>query len=77
MLPFVKKMRHVLYGYNIDDDQTVDDKITAVSWCDGANTQLSAIVNENQQIVDERLKIITNKHSAARTAVEQACDLRW
>ena len=39
------------------------------------SVQLNAIVNREQQETDENTKIATNKHSAARTAVEQPCDV--
>ena len=74
-MPFIKKSRKLLYNYSTTDDEEVNEKYTAVCWNDGANTQLAAVVNEAQQTIDARSKVITNKHSAARTAVEQACDM--
>ena len=73
LVPFVIKMRELLYDFKSTTNVPAD--YTAVCWNDGANTQLAAVVNELQQTIDEELKIITNKHSASRTAVEQACDM--
>ena len=72
LLPFIKNVRSRLYQH--DDNTFIPDELSAVCWCDGANTQLLAITNEKQQIEDALNKIITCKHSAARTSVEQACD---
>ena len=47
---------------------------TAAKKTDGANVQLAAVIDELQKM-DELLKIITNKHSAAQTAVEHPVDL--
>ena len=57
---------------NPDDD--IPDELTSVCWCDGANTQLVAIISEDNQKMDEINKIPTNKHSVSRTSVEQGCD---
>ena len=73
LVPFVLKMRKLLYGY--EETEHVDPNYTAVCWNDGCGTQLAAVVNELQQVVDGEMKIITNKHSASRTAVDQACDM--
>ena len=60
--------------YQHDGNLAIPDELSAVCWCDGANTQLAAITNEDQQKEDAANKISTCKHSAARTSVEQACD---
>ena len=72
LLPFIKNVRSRLYQH--DNNTPIPDELSAVCWCDGANTQLAAIINEEQQNDDATNKIITCKHSAARTSVEQACD---
>ena len=73
LLPFISLVRERLYGWK--PGTPIPDALTAVCWNDGANVQLNSIVSEEQQIHDEKMKIITNKHSASRTAVEQPCDL--
>ena len=73
LLPFIKCARSNLYGWV--EGTPIPIELTAVCWCDGACVQLLAVVNETQQLNDEKDKIITNKHSAARTAVEKPCDL--
>ena len=72
LLPFLSTCRENFYGWH--RSSPVPDTLTAVCWCDGANVQLKAITNEQQQIRDKINKIITCKHSASRTSVEQACD---
>ena len=72
LLPFIKNIRRVLYQHDINTP--IPDELSAVAWCDGALTQLASITNESQQIDDAANKISTCKHSAARTAVEQAAD---
>ena len=72
MLPFVSDCRTKLYSHA--GSSAVPDDLTAVCWCDGANVQLSAITEESHQARDYTNKIITCKHSASRTSVEQACD---
>ena len=72
LLPFISLVRERLYGWK--PGTPIPDALTAVCWNDGANVQLNSIVSEEQQIHDAKMKIITNKHSASRTAVEQPCD---
>ena len=71
--PFVFKVREELYGWV--KGTPIPDELTAACWVDGASVQLGAIIGEHQQIQDEQDKIVSNKHSAARTAVEQPCNL--
>ena len=72
LLPFIKNVRSRLYQHDVNSP--IPDELSAVCWYNGANTQLAAITNEVQQKEDACNKIITCKHSAARTYVEQACD---
>ena len=73
LLPFVNNIRRVLYQH--DKNSPIPDELSAVAWCDGANTQLAAITNKSQQKEDAANKISTCEHSAAITAVEQGCRL--
>ena len=52
----------------------IPDFLTAVSWMDGANGQIKKITSVESLREDEKQKIKTCKHSASRTAVEQAAD---
>ena len=69
--PFIEKIRKSRYDMQGDD---VPDDLRVVSWSDGANAQIKHITNEETLKKDEDLKITNCKHSAARTAVEQAAD---
>lgn len=60
--------------YQHDDNSLIPDELSAVCWCDGANTQLVAITNEEKQKEGAANKMYTRNHSAERTSVEQACD---
>lgn len=71
--PLVKKIRKSVYGYDSEND-SIPVELTAVSWSDGCGTQLNPITSESNMKLDKELRIVTNKHSAARTAVEQAAD---
>ena len=72
--PFIKKIR--IDHYEMDETQEgVPENLTAVSWMDGCHGQLKLTTTEDVMKTEKELKIITNKHSAARTAVEQAADV--
>ena len=45
-----------------------------MSWMDGANAQIQLITSEESMDEEHKLKITCCKHSAARTALEQAAD---
>ena len=57
------------------NDGHIPDNLTAVSWMDGCHGQLKLITTEDVLNVEKNLKIVSCKHSAARTAVEQAADV--
>ena len=71
--PFIKKIRKDKYGFDGNDDE-IPESLRAVSWMDGCASQLRLITSENNMKVEHGLKITCNKHSASRTAVEQAAD---
>jgi len=73
LIPFIGLVRQKLYGHV--EGEHIPESLTAVSWTDGAAVQLNVIVGERQQAIDKQLKIVSNKHNASRTAVEQPCDL--
>ena len=52
----------------------VPEKLTAVSWQDGDHGQLAAVTNETSLNEYARVRIIANKHNAARSGVEQPAD---
>jgi hypothetical protein len=51
------------------------DEDTAVSWCDGDNSQIDTIVSEEGIQIYATKNVIANKHNASGTGKEQACDL--
>ena len=73
--PFIKDIRVQNYNMSSAEDAEVPDNLTAVCWMDGCYGQLNLITRENVLDNEKLLKIICNKHSAARTAVEQAADV--
>ena len=56
------------------DNENIPDNLRCVSWLDGANAQLKLLTSEQMLEIENKLKISICKHSAARTAVEQAAD---
>jgi hypothetical protein len=71
--PFIKQIR--TNDYQMNEKESIPDNLTAVSWMDGCHGQLKLIMTEAVLKNKKKLKIISNKHSAARTAVEQAADV--
>ena len=72
--PFLKEIR--IFDYDMDPDtKEIPSNLTAVSWMDGCHGQLKLTTTEKVLKVEKNLKIITCKHSPARTAVEQASDV--
>ena len=70
--PFIKNIRISKYGHSGGDD--IPDYLRAVSWMDGCNAQLKLITTAENLEVENKYKITCCKHSAARTALEQAAD---
>ena len=71
--PFVKKIRKDKYNFD-GNNKDIPEGLRAVNWMDGCASQLRLITSENSMNVEQKLKITCNKHSASRTAVEQAAD---
>ena len=74
MIPFVKKLRKKYFSFTVEGGQIPED-LKAVFWCDGDNSQIDSIVNENGISLFVANGIIANKHNASRTGSEQAPDL--
>ena len=72
--PFIKKIRSDKYNYDGTDDEEIPDYLGVVSWMDGCNSQLQIITKEENMVNEKKHKITCCKHSAARTALEQAAD---
>ena len=71
--PFIRKICKDKYLYNGDDDM-VPTYLTAISWMDGCASQLNLITSPENMQFEKDMSIRCCKHSAARTAVEQAAD---
>ena len=71
--PFIHQVRKTRYGFD-GDDSNIPDHLHAVSWMDGCNSQLRLITSDENMEIEKKLKITCCKHSAARTAIEQAAD---
>ena len=71
--PFIAKIRQDKYQWNGDIDN-IPNHLRAVSWMDGCASQIKLITSEENMLMEKKLKITCNKHSASRTAVEQAAD---
>ena len=72
--PFIKKIRKDKYNYSGDENKDIPDHLRAISWMDGCSSQLKLITSPENVMVENELNITCCKHSAARTAVEQAAD---
>ena len=71
--PFINCIRRKKYNYNGDIDD-IPSYLQCVSWMDGCNSQLRLITSEENMKREMKMRIVCCKHSAARTAVEQAAD---
>ena len=73
--PLIHHIRKAFYDMNDDDDYEIPENLQAISWMDGCHGQLYLTTQEDMMKLEAKLKIICNKQSAARTAVEQAADI--
>ena len=71
--PFIKKICKDKYNFD-EEDSEIPNHLRAVSWMDGCASQLKLITSDSNMQVEKKLKITCCKHSASRTAVEQAAD---
>ena len=71
--PFIKHIRKLKYGWE-GDNSNIPEHLCAISWMDGANSQIKRITTSESLNNEERMKITICKYSASRTAVEQAAD---
>ena len=74
-LPHVELIRQSLGFVRSDANAEIPDELTVVSWMDGGLPQLKNIITPELHQMYSDLKIIVNKHSAARSTVEQPCDV--
>ena len=71
--PWIRAIRMKDYGW--DGTSDIPEHLRAVSWQDGASGQLNYLCREDVMAIEEQLKISVNKHSSARSGMEQACDV--
>lgn len=71
--PFIHKIRTSRYGWDGDVNH-IPPHLQAVSWMDGCSSQLKCITTHANMLNEDKLLITCCKHSASRTAVEQAAD---
>ena len=72
--PLIKDIR--VNHYNMDPNtEVIPDNLRAISWMDGCHGQLKLITIEGVLDKEKNLNIVSDKHSPARTGVEQAADL--
>jgi hypothetical protein len=73
LLPFVAQVRTAYFGH--EPGTPVPEELRAAVYCDGANLQLKAITNPEQQLLDKELKICDGKQAGGATGTQQPCDL--
>ena len=72
--PWIQRIRTLDYGW--DGIGAVPDYLKCVSWQDGAGGQLTYLKRDDvMEYERDVLKIEVCKHSAARSGMEQACDI--
>jgi hypothetical protein len=72
-LPFVEKVRN--QWDNHVPGTEVPEHLTAVSYCDSDLAQMAVVTDGAQMKINEEVRIVLNKQSAARSGTEQAADL--
>lgn len=72
LIPGINAQRKKYHDFDIDAGSPVPKDLHAVTWCDGALSQIAA-TKCNAELFREN-EITCNKQNAARTAVEQSCD---
>lgn len=77
--PFLRKLKQIVFKgeeYSIDEiHEDIDNNHVCVSWCDGGGPQVQAMMKNTEVANCNVEKIIANKHSRSRSAVEQPCDI--
>ena len=71
--PFIEEIRKTCYGFSGSNDD-IPEELKCVSWFDGCNSQMKILTSEQNMKIEASKKITCCKHSASRTAVEQAAD---
>ena len=75
LFPFINWGRKEYDGFDVESGAPMGAEHTAVSWCDGNNSQIDTIVCKDGIQRYSANNAITNKHNASGTGKEQSCDL--
>ena len=67
LVPFISVIREKLYGFN--PGSVIPNELNDMSWIDDGQSQLESILDEKTQNNMAALKIMLNKHSAARQLI--------
>ena len=73
LTPFIDGSRKAFDDWQEGTD-VPEDLAAASCWCDGDLAQIASVVDDDQQVSDSKNRIISCKHSAARSAMEQAAN---
>ena len=73
LFPGINGHRQEFGKFDASSGREIPDKLTAVSWCDGDLSQIHSITNSVRRLSEN--KVIANKQHAARSGVEQPCDV--
>jgi hypothetical protein len=73
--PFIEWSWKEYNDFGASSGALVPDELTAVSWCDGDNSQIDSITADDGIESYAEHKVIANKHNASETEKEQAADL--
>jgi hypothetical protein len=75
LFPFINWVRKEYDGLDVESGAPMGAEHTAVSWCDGNNSQIDTIVCKDGIQRYSANNVIANKHNASGTGKEQSCDL--
>ena len=75
LMPFINWARKEYDGLDVESGASMSDEHTAVSWCDGDNSQIDTIVSEEGIQRYATNNVIADKHNASGTGKEQTNNL--
>jgi hypothetical protein len=75
LFPFINWGRKEYDGLDVESCAPMGAEHTAVSWCDGDNSQIDTIVCKDGIQWYSANNVIANKQNASGTGKEQTCDL--
>jgi len=75
LIPHITRIREQLGFVRDAANNEIPDDMLAVSWSDGGQAQLKNTINSKTALIFKENKIVSNKHAAATSGVQQPCDL--